>query len=395
MARRGGGIGVIVVLALTLAGCGSKPVIGVLLPTTGSASVYGESIDSGIRLALTDVRQGTLRDETLPADLEVVWADTGSDPQRAATELRRLVKERKAQLVIGGATSGEARALLPVLADLKAVCLSPSASQPSLTREGDGLFFRIYPSDELEGSTAGKFLYDKIKKPSVLLYTGNTEYTRGVEPEFRNQYERLGGKVVGRVELSASGWQAESTSSLERLRPSAVYVIGYADEIVGVLQHLKVAGYGGAVVTTSAFDNSAVVQRAGALAEMVMFPLPPFDRTSDKEPVASFVQRYMRTYQRAPDVQAAHGYDAMRLALRAMSLARPVETTELKQVLHFEISGFPGVTGPISFNDYGDVQHYPTMAIIVDGQVVNYQRYVTDIIRGAATSMLEPTAPPS
>ena len=52
--RAGAALGVVVVLSCLLVGCGSKPVVGVLLPTTGSASNYGESIESGIRLAISD-----------------------------------------------------------------------------------------------------------------------------------------------------------------------------------------------------------------------------------------------------------------------------------------------------------------------------------------------------
>ena len=35
-----------------------------------------------------------------------------------------------------------------------------------------------------------------------------------------------------------------------------------------------------------------------------------------------------------------------------------------------------GVTGPILFDDYGDVKHYPKMFIVNQGQVLSYQRYI-------------------
>ena len=90
----------------------------------------------------------------------------------------------------------------------------------------------------------------------------------------------------------------------------------------------------------------------------------------------SFVNRYMDTYERAPDVFAAHGFDVMGLAIQVMNLAKPPETLEILKALNFGVAEFMGVTGPILFDDYGDVKHYPMMFIVKDGQVLSYQRFL-------------------
>ncbi len=210
--RVGSAIGVVLVLTGFLSGCSGKPIVGVILPTTGAAASYGESIESGIRLALSDARER----EGLPTGFEVEWADTGSDPSRAVAEFRRMVEERGVRLVIGGATSAEAIALIPELDEFDVVCLSPSASAPGLAQQSR-LFFRIYPSDELEGHTAANFLFERLGKHDVLLFTGDTEYTRGIKPEFLKQYqEALGGSVVEDIALTEDGWEQVATEALAR-----------------------------------------------------------------------------------------------------------------------------------------------------------------------------------
>ena len=129
-------------------------------------------------------------------------------------------------------------------------------------------------------------------------------------------------------------------------------------------------------MTTSAFYSGQVIREAGDAAEGILFPLPPFDRTSEREPVLSFVNRYMDTYERAPDVFAAHGFDVMGLAIQVMGLAKPPETLEILKALNFGVTDYMGVTGPVLFDDYGDVKHYPTMFIVNGGQVLSYQRYL-------------------
>jgi branched-chain amino acid transport system substrate-binding protein len=129
------------------------------------------------------------------------------------------------------------------------------------------------------------------------------------------------------------------------------------------------------VVASSAFYSTQVIREAGPLAEGVLFPLPPFDRTSEKEPVLGFVNRYMDTYNRAPDVFAAHGYDAMRYTIEVMRLA-PGQLTEIRQGMQFGVRDFMGVTGPIVFDDFGGVKHYPKMFVVKGGQVLSYERWL-------------------
>jgi branched-chain amino acid transport system substrate-binding protein len=373
MSRRVGSVALLVVgLTGLLSGCGGEPIVGVILPATGAASSYGESIESGVRLALSDAREHN----EVPAGFEVVWADTGSDPARAVAELRKMVKERDVKMVVGGATSAEAIAMLPELDELEIVCLSPSASAPGLAQRSR-MFFRIYPSDELEGHTAGSFLYERLGQQRVILFTGDTEYTRGIKPEFLKQYQdSLGGEVVADIALDDQSWRQKAAAVLARDGVGAAYVVGYAEEILEVVLFLREARFSGRIVTTSAFFSGQVIRKAGEAAEGILFPLPPFDRTSEKEPVLGFVNRYMDAYQRAPDVFAAHGYDAMRITIRVMNLAHPPETMEILRAFNVGVTEYMGVTGPILFNDYGDVKHYPKMFIVKEGQVLSYQRYL-------------------
>lgn len=359
-------------LTLALAGCGSKPVVGILVPRTGSASSYGESVESGIRVALAEAREG----QGLPQGFEVIWADTGSEPSKAVAKLKEMVEKRGVKMVIGGITSDEARAMIPELEKLDVVCLSPSASAPDLAKKSK-LFFRIYPSDELEGGRAGSFIFDTLKAKTTLVLAGNNDYVRGIEPEFMRKYsEKLGGKVIARISFDDDGWEQAVTQTLKKDHPQAVYLIGYAGDIAKGIRLLRKVGYDGRIVTTSALYTGKAIQDLGKLAEGVFFPLPPFDRTSQDETVQSFVKRYLDTYQRAPDIFAAHGYDAMKIVLQVMRIAKPPETPEIEKALHFGISEFEGVTGQILFNDYGEVKHYPKMFIINDGQVLSYEVYL-------------------
>jgi len=361
----------ILAAVVALSACTSKPVVGVLLPTTGEASTYGESMKRGIDLALE------MDQDSLPAGFQVLWGDTESDPATGAAEMKRLAGEG-AVLFIAGTTSDTARALLPVLDDTDSIAVSPSASAPSLTKDSRR-FFRVFASDELEGRRAGRFLYDDQDKTSVLIYAADSAQARGIEPPFRLVFEQaMGGEIVGRVALDDDGWESESADLLAAHSPASVYIIGYGEETVKALRHLRERGFEGPICATSAFYTSQIVEDNPELVEGVYFPQPAFDIQSEAQLTQDFVNAYKQKFQKDPDIYAAHAFDAMRVATFVAREAKSFSPVEIRKILAFGLKEFPGVTGIIQFNDYGDVHHNPIMFIVKDGHVINYERYVEE-----------------
>jgi len=356
-----------------LSACGSKPVVGILLPTSGAAASYGESMKEGIEFALDEAK----KTKTMPAGLQLVWGDSGSDPDQAVAEYRRLAGEG-AKLVIVGTTSDEAKAIIPLLDETNTIGLTPSASAPGLTKQSK-LFFRVFTSDELEGRRAGRFLREDQDDATTLIYAVDSEQARGIEPPFRQVFEQaMDGTVVGRVSLSDPDWRQESADLLAANNPESVYIIGLANPSIEVVQHLRDKEFEGTICLTSAFYSGGVVDQHRDILEGVYFPQPAFDMQDERDIVQDFVKGFRSRYGSDPDIYAAHAYDACRLALHAAREASPYETSEIRKALLFSIGEFPGVTGIISFNDFGDVHHNPIMFTIRDGKVVNYERYVKE-----------------
>lgn len=364
-------LAVLLFVIASLSGCGSKPVIGVLLPMSGDAGSYGESMKEAIDLALAEAEA----DGSLPADLTLVWGDSATDPVKGREEIQRLAGQG-AKLIITGTTSGTARAFLPELEDSDVIALSPSASAPSLTKDSKR-FFRLFASDELEGQRAGRFLFEDQGKSSVLIFSQDSEQARGIEPFFRQVYEgALDGTVVGRVLVGDTNWHEDCSDLIAAHQPESVYIIAYANKTLEVLRHLRAKGYTGTICATSAFYSGEVLEQEPELVDGVYFPQPAFELQSDLEVSRIFVESFRARYGHDPDIYAAHAYDALRVSLQIPSIVRAWEANEIRRALQFEVKEFPGVTGPIQFDDYGDVRHNPVMFIVKDGVVLNYTSYL-------------------
>ncbi|MEE4271958.1 MAG: ABC transporter substrate-binding protein [Thermoanaerobaculales bacterium] len=362
---------VLILAVVPLLGCGSSPVLGILLPTSGDAAPYGESMKKAVDLAL----ENATADGTMPANLTVVWGDSATDAEQGRREIKRLA-DQGAKLIIAGTTSGTARAFLPQLEDSDVIVLSPSASAPALTKDSRR-FFRLFASDELEGQRAGRFLYEDQNKQSVLIFSEDSEQARGIEPPFRQVYEgAMGGTVVGRVLVDSPDWHTDCADLIAAHQPESIYIIAYADKTIEVLRHLRTKGYSGTICATSAFHSGYILEEEPELVDGLLFPQPAFEIESELEPIKSFVAAFRTKYGHDPDIYAAHAYDAVRVALQIPGIVRAWEATEVRRALQFEIKEFPGVTGPIQFDDYGNVRHNPVMFIVKDGAVMSYKSYL-------------------
>ncbi|MFN3413564.1 MAG: ABC transporter substrate-binding protein, partial [Thermoanaerobaculum sp.] len=297
-------LGLLVAGPLFLWGCEKKLMIGVVLPETGPAAVYGASIKTGVKLAFDEARAA----QKLPPGLVVEYRDSGSDPAKAAALADALYKAG-ALAIVGGVTTSEAQAMIPVADKRQRVLISPSASAPQLARMSV-YFFRVYPSDDLEGAKAAALVTTTLSKRKVLVVQEDNPYTRGLLPVFLGQLGSTRGTVAGTVMVGEAGWEQKLRDSLTALQPEVVYICGYGDAILNAVSVIRGVGFGGPIVTTSAINTATLLQRGGKLLEGVFFPLAGLDLASTQEPTRTFVKRYHEVYNLLPDTYAAHGYDA-------------------------------------------------------------------------------------
>ena len=336
-------------LAVAVSGCNPPLRVGVVVPEKGAAAVYGASVKSGVRLAFDEA----VASGSAPPGLEVVYRDSGSDPARAASAAEALY-EGGAPIVIAGVTSAEAKALIPVAERARSVLLSPSASAPDLAHMSR-FFFRVYPSDELEGVKAADFLALVRRARTVLVLQEDNDYTRGLLPVFVRELGSRGGRITGPVRLDEGGWQAQARGMLGGSAPDGVYICGYGEAILGALRLLRSVGYRGTVCTTSAFSAGSLLARAASLAEGVFVPLAGIDTASHDEPIRSFVERYRATYRLTPDIYAAHGYDAALAVLAALRGQGERSGDAVARRLR-ALDSVAGVTGPLAFDEDGNIR---------------------------------------
>lgn len=353
---------------LVLGSCGGGQVrVGAVLPQTGAAEVYGKSIQRGIDLAAELAKA----DSGAPA-VQLITVDSGSDPERAQDELKKLL-DGGALTVIGGVTSAEALAMVPVAEKVDRILLSPSASLPQLTGISSN-FFRIYPSDFAEGAVMARYAYDNLRLTTAVILAKQETYAKGIQQVFADEFQRKGGKILEVIEFPPNtvDFAALADRALT-LRPESVYVAAYAEEILRMVSELRAHKFPGMILTTSSFAAASTIANTGAAAEGVLFTQASFEVEGELAPqVKSFVTAYRAKYRSDPDIYAAHGFDAYNIVLEAIRQGGTSGSSFWKGMRN--IREYPGVTGVIQFDEKGDVQKFPRVYVVEKGRAVDREQ---------------------
>jgi branched-chain amino acid transport system substrate-binding protein len=342
--------------------CGQgKLIVGVVMPETGVNRGYGQTLEAGIKLVFDKAVA-----KQSPVGFQARYRDSLSHPEYAAKEAKELFNEG-AWIVIGGATSGEARAVIPEAENAKRIIISPSASEPGLAGTSN-LFFRVCPSDDVEVAEAASFLVTHRKAGTILvLYQGGV-YGEGVVKVFTDAVNKLQGKIIKELPIGPTDWDKTIAEALKDDKPDAVFIGAYAEETLAALSVIRGAQFPGTICATSAFANGDVLRRAGGLADGVFLPVIKVDMNSQAEPIKSFVASYKAAHNgQLPDLFAAYGYDSATVAVNALRGPRPKTTSELL-VRVMSQGSKQGVTGKLGFDADGNTVNKPHIYCIKGGQ---------------------------
>ena len=357
---------------LPAVGCGPEvPTVTItaVAPLTGEAAVYGQEIANGIQLRHERLMAG---EEDIGYNVVLEVVDSESDAAQAATLLDTAFETSLA--AIGGVTSDEALAMIPVVEEADRVLLSPSASSPELSGVSE-FFYRLYPSAEIEASTMATFLRDRLQVTRLVLVVQDTAFGTSLADAIEAVW---GTQLAGRVVFTASSDQNAMVDEALGYEADAIYVAASGSALAEAMQALRLGGYNGAhdyLTASSSLAIESVLEEVGPAGNNSFMTAPLYEPESLEEPVASFVAAYQEKHGTMPSYYAALGYDALWVYIAALSEVEVIAVPSdfLKGMR--AVRELQGVTGNIQFRETGDVQKFTRIYQIADGKAVDFEKY--------------------
>jgi len=356
-ARKGWALLLCVILLSTsaLAGCGGPPqlsgeaVIYVAAPLSGDQADGGQSVLGGARKR---AEEANLAGGVLGGKKVVVrglddQADEGVAVE-VANQVQKAISAGETVLgVIGHYNSGPTGAAMEVYNKLNLVVITPSSSNPDLTRKGYATFFRVCATDATQGPFVARFMKEQGYQKIALLHTDN-DYARGLAREFK------GGGINPVVEVEMKAESSSFSREVEKAKtasPDSIFFAGdYPDGIV-LVRELRRAGVAVPIVASDANFVDYFIDELGSYAEGVYISAISPDPRAVATP--AWFEEYKALEARNPGIDSTTGYSAADVLLTAVKKASSTDGKTIAQAIHS--LDLKSLVGRVQYDANGDL----------------------------------------
>ncbi len=339
-------------LSLTISGCqngGSDEIlIGHYGSLTGSQATFGISTDNGIKMAIEELNAaGGINGRKV----KLVTYDDKGEAREASTAVTRLVTKDGVVAVIGEVASGLSLAAAPICQEGGVPMISPSSTNPKVTKVGD-MIFRVCFIDPFQGKVCAKFAreHESLKASKAAIVTDQgSPYSVGLEEEFEKSFVAFGGTVVSKQTYQAGDqdYSAQLTS-IRAAEPDVIFVPGYYTEVASMILQARKLGMTQPFVGADGWDSAKLGEIAGDAINGCFYS----NHYSQEDPspkIQDFIAKYKAKHNETPDALAALGHDSAMILFDAMKKAGTLEGAAIAAELA-KTKDFDGITGKISID---------------------------------------------
>ena len=344
-------------------GAGDKVKIGVFMSTTGSTANFGISSVNGIKMAADEINKaGGINGK----QVELLVQDDRSDASEAATIVTKFVTQDQVNAVIGEVASSRSIAAAPIAQNAKIPMLTPSSTNPEVTKKGDFIFRSCF-IDPYQGAAIAQFAAKTLgAKTAAIMVDRKNDYSTGLEKVITETFTRLGGKMVATQSYQEGDqdFNAQLTS-LKGTNPEVIFVPGYYNDVGLIAKQARDKGITVPLIGGDGWDSEQLYKIGGTALNGSFFTnhYSPFDTAPN---VVKFVNDYKSRYNSTPDALAATAYDAANIMFDAIKRSKSLSGTDIRDALA-ATNAFPGVTGTVTFNKQRDAVKPIVMIEIKDG----------------------------
>ncbi|GHS88975.1 branched-chain amino acid ABC transporter substrate-binding protein [Synergistales bacterium] len=336
----------LVVLACSASFAADTIKIGVVATVTGQNAFGGQLELEGMQLA------NSLYPEALGKKIELIVVDNKSDKVESATAATRLIENDKVNALIGPYGSGPTMAAGEVAEVAEVVLMGTACTNPLVT-EGKKFIYRACFIDPFQGEAAANYSYNKLgyKKAAVLTDVAS-DYAVGLASFFKSNFVKLGGTIVSDLKYQSgdTDFTAQLTEIIERA-PDVIFIPAYFAEGAIIMKQGYEMGNKARFMGGDAMDNPEIVTLGGAAVEGFMHTTFAYDPSMPEmnTEAKAFTDAWIKKYaDKAPNANAAMGYDAYVLIYQAMLRANSADPKAIRNELE-KTTNVATVTGMTSF----------------------------------------------
>ncbi|MET4781452.1 branched-chain amino acid ABC transporter substrate-binding protein [Glaciihabitans sp. UYNi722] len=308
--------------------CQATTTIGYVGAETGANAALGINIYNGVQLAVDQHNKAN-------PDCQVQFTkfDTEGDPQKATGPVTQVVNTEAIVGVVGLPFSGESKATGNIFEQKGLVHITPSATNPDLTKNGWKTFFRALGNDSVQGPAAAKFATDKLKAKKVYLVQDDSDYGIGLGTATS---KGLGSALAGTDKVTTGQKDFSAViSKIINAKADAVYYAGYYAEGAPFDQQLVNKGFKGTFIGPDGAKDDQFIKQAGDASSNAFFTCPCIPG----ELIPDFEKAYKAAFSAEPGTYSIEGYDSATVLLSGIDKGKTSRADLLSYVKSYDADG--------------------------------------------------------
>ncbi|MCE5285281.1 MAG: ABC transporter substrate-binding protein [Pelosinus sp.] len=338
--------------------------IGGNIELTGGVASYGKQTMNGILLAFKEANAagGVLGGKKLV----LVQADNKSEASEAGNAMTKLITQDKVAAVLGPVVSGNVLAVSQIAQDNKIPMLTPTGTNTKITVGDDGKVqqyaFRSCFIDPFQGKVMANFAAKSLKVAKAVIYMdSSSDYSKGLADAFSDTFMQNGGTIIGKEAFLQKDQDFKSAlTKIKAMNPEVVFIPAYYEEVGKIVKQARELGISCPIIGTDGWDNSKLVEVAGADALNNTFFSNHYSSQDTDPRVVKFVESYKKEYNEEPSALSALGYDGALMIIDAIKRANSAEPEKIREALE-KTKDLQVVTGILTL----DASHNPVKSAVV------------------------------
>jgi branched-chain amino acid transport system substrate-binding protein len=330
------------------------------LVITGPDAQLGLDSQYGVEIAIE------FKGDVLGHSVELQPEDDGCSAEGGQAVAQKVVADTQIVGMIGTSCSGAGVPASEILAEAGYAMISPSNTAPVLTdpETHQSTYLRTAHNDKVQGRAMADYAINELGVTQAAAIHDGDPYTEGLASVFRDAFEELGGTIVAfeAVDKNADDVTPVLTTIAAAGPPELIYYPVFTNLGANITKQAKeVPGLDGVVLAAADGVQSPDFLEAAGDASEGMYVSGP-DLSFANETYDRLLETYQTNYGTEPlSVFHAHAFDATTMLLNAIeAVAQEGDDGTLligRQALLDELfatSGYNGVTGTLTCDEYGD-----------------------------------------
>lgn len=338
---------------------------------TGGEAAFGQATLQGVQLAAEEINKSG---GVLGKKLRIVTEDDQGKAEEAASVVTKLITRDNVVAIIGENSSNQSLAAAPIAQASKVPMISPSSTNPNVTKKGDYIF-RVCFTDPYQGKALATFVRDNLHLTNAaILKDQKNDYSVGLAQFFTETFVKRGGKIV--VEQSYSGGDNDFRPQLTAIKaanPQVLFIPGFYTDVGQIAIQARDLGINAPLVGGDGWDSPTVITIGGKAVENSYFSDHYF-QGEKRDAVQRFVATIKQRSGKAPDANSALGYDAVYILANAMKRGGTTERKSIRDQIA-QTRDHQGVSGVITMGPDRDPIK-PVAMIKIENGTTNFAGWV-------------------